>query len=128
MLQVDGTIDGPSEDDEYVSNYYFLHVGSDKEDFLFTQAGAGHNIIPSIWILLDSQLTVSVFKNRALLSNIRPGLKTLRVHTHRGTQMSTGDGDRENFRGHMVQHQFPRQHPLHVSRLQGLSHHHGHVY
>jgi hypothetical protein len=54
------------------------------------------DIIPNTWILLDSQLTVSVFKNRSLLTNIRPSSTTLRVHTNGGTQVSCQMGTIRN--------------------------------
>jgi hypothetical protein len=68
-----------------------------QSEFSFAQAGTGHNIIPNTWILLDSQSTVSVFKNRKLLWNIRPSPETLRVHTNGGTQTSTEIGTVKNF-------------------------------
>jgi hypothetical protein len=54
-------------------------------------------MIPSTWILLDSQPTVSVFKNRNLLTNMRPSARTLRVHTNGGTQTSNQIGSVPNF-------------------------------
>jgi hypothetical protein len=51
--------------------HQMLQMAADKPDYQseisFTQADTGHNIIPNTWILLDSQSTVSVFKNRKLL-------------------------------------------------------------
>ena len=68
-----------------------------QSEFSFAQAATGHNLIPHTWILVDSQSTVSVFKNRRLLSNIRLSFKTLRVHTNGGTQTSTEMGTVKNF-------------------------------
>jgi hypothetical protein len=69
-----------------------------QSEFSFAQAAAtGPNIIPNTRILLDSQSTVSVFKNRKLLSNIRPSPRTLHVHTNGGTQTSTEMGTVKNF-------------------------------
>jgi Reverse transcriptase (RNA-dependent DNA polymerase)/Zinc knuckle len=65
--------------------------------FSFAQAATGHNIIPHDWILLDSQSTVSVFNNRALLTDIRKSNTILRVHTNGGTQISTEKGHIRNF-------------------------------
>ncbi len=73
------------DDDTYESAFSFLNVGPQPEACLFTQAATGHNLIPSTWILLDSQSTVSVFNNRNLLTDIRPSPRTLRVHTDGGT-------------------------------------------
>ena len=79
-------------DDTYKSAFSFLNVGHQPEECLFTQAATGHNLIPPTWILLDSQSTVSLFKNRHLLSDIRTSPRTLRVHTNGGTQLSTQMG------------------------------------
>ncbi len=68
-----------------------------QSEFSFAQAATGQNLIPDTWLLLDSQSTVSVFKNRALLSNIRRSPRTLRVHTNGGTQISTEIGTVKNF-------------------------------
>jgi hypothetical protein len=87
-------------DDTYESAFSFLNVGHQPEECLFTQAATGHNLIPPTWILLDSQSTVSVFKNRHLLSDIWTSPRTLRVHTNGGTQLSTQMGHVKNF-GHV---------------------------
>jgi hypothetical protein len=63
----------------------------------FSFAQATHSAIPDSWILLDSQSTVSVFKNKALVTNIRPSARTLRVHTNGGTQTSNQIGTVKNF-------------------------------
>jgi hypothetical protein len=81
MLQVTSTTD----EETYVSGCTFLDV-CETDAFLFAQAP--HNMIPSTWILLNSQSTVLVFKNRNLLTNIRPSARTLQVHTNGGTQSS----------------------------------------
>ena len=44
--------------------------------------------IPSSWVLLDSQSTVSVFRSPDLLSNIRRSSETLTVLTNGGPQLS----------------------------------------
>jgi hypothetical protein len=67
MLQVSTTSDA----EPYRSEFSFLQLTAVIEGFNFTQAGNGCNIIPSTWVLIDSQSTVSVFKNRNLVSNIR---------------------------------------------------------
>ena len=83
------------EDDEtpYVSEFTFVNIEKDKA-FGFHQSS---NLIPSSWILLDSQSTVSVFKNKRLLHDIRDSPTTLRVHTNGGTQLSHQIGTVKNF-------------------------------
>jgi hypothetical protein len=65
--------------------------------FTFAQTANGHSRIPSSWILLDSQSTVSVFNNPHLLTNIRNSPRPLRVHTNGGTQLSNLMGHVKNF-------------------------------
>ena len=84
---------GPEQ--TYSSKFSFMNVHS--EGLQFAQANSTKNLIPSSWILLDSQSTVSVFKNRHLLTNIRPSDRPLRVHTNGGTQMSSDIGTVKNF-------------------------------
>jgi hypothetical protein len=50
-----------------------------------------------MWILLDSQLMVLVFRNSKFLLNIRPSPSTLPVHTNGGTQFSSQMGTVTNF-------------------------------
>jgi hypothetical protein len=50
-----------------------------------------------LWILLDSQSTVFVFKNQHLLSNVQPSTSNLRVHTNGGVQISSQMGTVKNF-------------------------------
>jgi hypothetical protein len=84
---------GPTD---YHSEFSFVHIASGA--FMFVQAGNRQtDIIPPTWILLSSQLTVSVFKNRSLLTNIRPSSTTRRVHTNGGTQVSCQMGTIRNF-------------------------------
>ena len=52
------------DDGPYVSEFTLVNT---TDNFGFHQSA---NIIPKSWILLDSQSTMSVFKNRRLLSNI----------------------------------------------------------
>jgi len=66
-------------------------------DFTFTQLPSRHELIPLSWVLLDSQSTVSVFKNPKFLTNIRRSNSRLKVHTNGGTQISTLVGDIKNF-------------------------------
>jgi predicted restriction endonuclease len=67
-------------EEPYLSKFTFLHL----EDHCFHQRS--RNIIPDTWILLNSQSTVSVFKNRQLLTNIRNSPSSLRMHTNGGIQ------------------------------------------
>ena len=93
-----------STTNEYQSEFTFLQTDqpsktdTDTADFSFHQNTTnGINLIPDTWILLDSQSTVSVFKNSRYLSNIRASDLTLRVHTNGGTQLSTHIGTVANF-------------------------------
>jgi hypothetical protein len=65
--------------------------------FTFTGVSTKDGIIPDTWILLDSQSTVSIFKNENFLSNIRKSPRNLKVYTNGGTQMSSLIGDVANF-------------------------------
>jgi hypothetical protein len=58
-------------------------------------AKCNHGIDPD-WILLDSQSTMSVFKNANMLANIRPSGRVLRAVTNGGYQDSTMVGDFAN--------------------------------
>jgi hypothetical protein len=84
-------------EDPYVSEFTFLQVEEVPDDFTFHQSNTCYKIIPNIWILLDSQSTVSVFKNGHLLLNIRASNKKLRVHTNGGVQISSLVGMIKNF-------------------------------
>jgi hypothetical protein len=77
--------------DNCVSAFTFLNVSGDRgPDIVLEQTGP--NIIPSTWMLLDSQSTCSVFKDRKLLTNVRDSPCTPRVHTNGGMQRSTKIG------------------------------------
>lgn len=52
--------------------------------------------LPDHWILLDTQSSISVFRNAAMLSNIRPADSPLTVYTNGGAQRSTHCGDITN--------------------------------
>jgi len=65
---------------------------SGQSEFTFNQ-NSGHGLIPSSWVLLDSQSTVSVFYNKRYLKNIRKAGKTLTVFGVRGSQVSSLVGD-----------------------------------
>jgi hypothetical protein len=115
LLQM-ANIDIDNGDTTYKSAFSFLNVGHQPEECLFTQAAAGHNLIPPAWILLDSQSTVSVFKNRHLLSDIWTSPRTLQ----------DAYGPCEEFWPRLVQPRFPCKHPVHGQSAQGLPHYHGH--
>jgi Zinc knuckle len=55
------------------------------------------SIIPDHWVLLDSQSTVSVFKNKLFLTNIRESDTAMTVYTNGGTQVLSLIGDVKNF-------------------------------
>ena len=61
----------------------------DASEFTFAQQDDKYSIIPLSWVLLDSQSTVSVFRNAKYLKDIRKGNKRLKVHTNGGTQFSS---------------------------------------
>ena len=88
--------DAGQNGEPYQSNFTFMGH-SERDNFLFQQSTAQYNIIPDSWILLDSQSTVSVFKNSNFLTNIRDSPSTLRVFTNGGTQLSTKIGTVANF-------------------------------
>ena len=72
----------------------FQHCSADPAShFTFAQPTAPSGIIPSNWVLLDSQSTVSVFCNANYLSNIRRSPQPLLVYTNGGTQESSMIGD-----------------------------------
>jgi len=106
-------------------------------DFTFTQLPSRHELIPSSWDLLESQLTVSVFKNPNFLSNNRRSNSQLKVHTNGGTQVSSLVGDIKNFgtvwynpdslANIKVQSRLFGQHLLSRRRSQALPHHNGHI-
>jgi hypothetical protein len=54
-------------------------------DVLFTQSDDRYDVIPPHWILLDSQLTVCVFKTKEFLQNIRPSPRRLRLLRNGGS-------------------------------------------
>ena len=72
-------------------------VQTHHSDVTFLQSNDRYNMIPSSWILLDSQSTVSVFNNRRLLKNVRPTKDILKVYTNGGTQLSNQEGDNDVF-------------------------------
>jgi hypothetical protein len=69
-----------------------------QQAFVLAQASVGdkrHGIDPN-WILLDSQSTISVFKNADMLTNIRHSTHVLRALTNGGHQDSRMVGDFPN--------------------------------
>lgn len=60
-------------------------------EYVFHQS-AGSNI-PEHWILLDNQSTIDIFRNRALLSNIRESTGTMTVHCNAGSRTTNLVGD-----------------------------------
>jgi hypothetical protein len=68
-------------------------------NFLFHQNKPAEDpgLIPDDWILLDSQSTVTIFKNQKLVSNICPSKNVLKCHTNGGIQLSNQEADVVNF-------------------------------
>ena len=62
-----------------------------------TFATSADNEIPNTWILLDSQSTVSIFRNKSFLRNIRTSPTKLVVDTNGGKQVSSMIGNLKNF-------------------------------
>jgi hypothetical protein len=93
--------------------------------FSLAQAATGHNIIPNDWILLDSQSTVSVFNNRALLTDIWKSYTILRVHTNGGTQISTKMGHVRKLQCLVQPPVLACQHFVDGRGTQSMPHHHG---
>jgi len=56
-----------------------------------------YDLIPPSWVLLDSQSTVSVFRNKHLLSSVRDSDHSMKVFTNGGTQTSSMVGEVRNF-------------------------------
>jgi hypothetical protein len=66
-----------------------------QHGFVLAHAASDSGIDPN-WILLDSQSTVSVFRNASMLTNIRPSEQVLRAITNGGSQTSNLIGDFPN--------------------------------
>jgi hypothetical protein len=73
------------------------NANHEVSDFTLTQLPSRHELIPSSWVVIDSQSTVSVFKNPKFLSNIRRSNCQLKGHTNGGTQILLLVGDIKNF-------------------------------
>ena len=58
----------------------------------FTQYNLCTSQIPSTWVLLDSQSTVSVFKSKSCVSKIQHSNTILHLHKTSGTQTSNQHG------------------------------------
>ena len=68
-----------------------------RSEVTFLQSNDRFNMIPSSWILLDSQSTVSVFNNSSLLHDIKHSADNLLVYTNGGTQTSSLQGTSDIF-------------------------------
>jgi hypothetical protein len=55
-----------------------------------------YSAIPKHWILLDSQLSISVFHSKHMISNIRTSPQEVCATTNGGTQTSPLIGDLKN--------------------------------
>jgi len=78
-----------SSDDE---NYKFAFRKHDVSCSIQDKAA-----IPKTWILLDSQLTVDVFSNPRLLTNIRDTKKSLTLYCNAGKAIITMKGDLKGY-------------------------------
>jgi len=87
--------DKTSDDKSYDDNSVFKD--EDYEGFAFVQDVTSNTsdkaAIPDSWILLDSQSTVDMFKNKKLLKNIRDAKKALSLHCNAGIAMVNKIGD-----------------------------------
>ena len=89
----------------YLSEYSFMSNGlvennsydSSNDEHAVYKKDLRTKQIPSTWILLDSQSTVSVFKSTRFVKNIRTSNRTLRLHTNGGIQTSTKMATVNNF-------------------------------
>jgi len=73
-----------------------LHDTTDY-GFTFVLLDGRYDLIPPSWVLLDSQLTISVFRNKHLLSSVRDSDHSMKVFTNGGTQTSSMVGEVRNF-------------------------------
>ena len=83
----------------------------------------GDDGIPDTWILLDSQSTVSIFRNAKFLRNIRNSRTKLVVDTNGGKQVSTMIGDLKNFGPVWYNPDVNCKHPLPRRCCQTVSNH-----
>ncbi len=86
-------------DEERIDRERQIEMDDGVVDYGFTFAlmEDRYNLIPSSWVLLDSQSTVSVFRNKHLLSQVRESTRHLKVFTNGGTQTSSMVGEVRNF-------------------------------
>ena len=89
LLQADHWTDTPVAD--------AVSPRNELSEFTFTHLTERYELIPSSWVLLDSQSNVSVFKNPSFLSNICHSNNQLKAYTNGGTQVSSLIGDTKNF-------------------------------
>ena len=91
---VEGTNDNDNDGDDDTDE-----DEAEEEDAFYgcTFATSDATGIPDSWILLDSQSTVSIFRNPRFLRNIRESPTKLVVDTNGGKQISTMVGDLKNF-------------------------------
>jgi hypothetical protein len=87
-------------------------TGTTLTQYAFMLAQSNESGIDPRWVLLDSQSTISVFRNPAMLTNIRRSEHTLRALTNRGHQGSNMIGCKHSFA---------------CGGAQGLLGHHGYV-
>lgn len=74
------------------THYQFLQDGA-IDCGTVLQTGLGGAGIPESWILLDSQSTIDVFRNKELLNNVRETETRMRIHSNAGTVVTNLVGD-----------------------------------
>jgi hypothetical protein len=67
-------------------------ASTDFKVIILAQEG-GHSSIDPNFLLLDSQSTVELFSNSALVDNVRPAARPIQVHCNKGIMPTSNDAD-----------------------------------
>jgi hypothetical protein len=78
----------PDNEHYAASSFQFVHVSS--EGMMFHQK---EQVLPKSWILLDNQLTVNVFCNRRLLTNVREIDQVMNIRCNAGVTRTNMVGE-----------------------------------